>query len=270
MSSVKYFIDCPTGTVEHYFADDTYNWSDEVYRKHGYERGDVVPTLELGMSHVDPADRDAVQAFWTKVTTSGGPSSVYASLRDLHGTTRKLLISADLIVEDTEPVGVWALVMDLTRSIHIDRHQLANEALAASALRRAVIEQAKGILMGRAGLTATEAFSQLSSHSQRVNRKVVVISQEILDRALTPTRQDHEQDQDLARDRALQELLRGLRPARVTAHPPPALIARAEGARQSPRPSHPLLATPAVGERAGLYGRLFRRSVRGGGLSPPL
>lgn len=204
VSGVEYFIDCPTGTVEHYFADDTYHWSDELYRIHGYERGDVVPTLELGMSHVDPADRGAVRAFWAKVTTTGGPSSVYASLRDLDGNTRKLLISADLIVEDAGPVGVWALVVDLTRSIHIDRHQLANEAVAASALRRAVIEQAKGILMGRAGLTATDAFARISSHSQRTNRKVVVIAQEIIDRAGALAQQDPQQDQD----RALQDLFR--------------------------------------------------------------
>ncbi|MHA7284660.1 PAS and ANTAR domain-containing protein [Arthrobacter sp. MDT3-44] len=189
-SSVDYFIDCPTGTVEHYFADDTYNWSDELYRIHGYERGDIVPTLELGMSHFDPEDRDAVRAFWTKVTTTGGPSSVYASLRDLNGHTHKLLISADLIhTEDEQPVGVWALVVDLTHSIHVDTHKIANEAVAASALSRAVIEQAKGILMGRAGLNAAEAFERISSYSQRTNRKVVVISQEIIDRALYLTRQ---------------------------------------------------------------------------------
>ncbi|MHA7240525.1 ANTAR domain-containing protein [Arthrobacter sp. TMS1-12-1] len=204
VSGVEYFIDCPTGTVEHYFADGAFHWSDELYRIHGYERGDIVPTLELGMSHFDPADRDAVRAFWTKVTTTGGPSSVYASLRDLQGRTRKILISADLIHEDAEPVGVWALVVDLTRSIHADRHQLANEAVAASALSRAVIEQAKGILMGRAGITATEAFQQISSHSQRINRKVVVVAQEIIDRAVTLTRQD----QPRVRDQALQDFFR--------------------------------------------------------------
>ena len=194
VSSVEYFIDCPTGTVEHYFADDTYTWSDELYRIHGYERGDIVPTLALGMSHFVPADRDAVRAFWTQATTVGGPASVYASLLDLQGLTRKLLISADLILDDEqEPIGVWALVVDLTRSIHADTHRIANEAVAASAVSRAVIEQAKGILMGRAGLTATEAFERLSSYSQRTNRKVVVISQEIIDRAVTLTREHRHQ-----------------------------------------------------------------------------
>ena len=207
VSSVEYFIDCPTGTVEHYFADDSYNWSDELYRIHGYERGDVVPTLELGMSHVDPADREAVRAFWNKVTTVGGPSSIYASLRDLHGRTRKLLISADLILgDDEQPVGVWGLVVDLTRSIHADTHRLANEAVSASAVSRAVIEQAKGILMGRAGLDAAEAFERISSYSQHTNRKVVVISQEIIDRAVKLTHRD----QHHGSDTALRDLFRGL------------------------------------------------------------
>ena len=194
VSSVEYFIDCPTGTVEHYFSADSYLWSDELYRIHGYERGDVVPTLALGMSHIDPVDRNAVQAFWDKVTTVGGPSSVYASLIDLHGRTHKLMISADLILdEERETVGVWALVVDLTRSIHADTHRLANEAVAASAVSRAVIEQAKGIVMGRAGLDATEAFQRISSYSQRTNRKVVVVAQDIIDRAVHLTRQRNHQ-----------------------------------------------------------------------------
>jgi AmiR/NasT family two-component response regulator len=101
---------------------------------------------------------------------------------------------------------VWGLVVDLTQSIHVDRHQLANEAVAASALSRAVIEQAKGILMGRAGLNAVEAFEHISQYSQRTNRKVVVISQEIIDRAYELTHHDQHQP----RTHALLDLFRTL------------------------------------------------------------
>jgi hypothetical protein len=196
LSSIEYFIDCPTGTAEQYFADGVLRWSDEMYRIHGYERGDIVPTLELGLSHVEPADRDAVRRFWDRVPRSGGPSSIYTSIRDLKGRLHKVLVSADLILDGTEPVGAWALVADVTRSVHADQHRLANEAVAASALSRAVIEQAKGILMGRAGLDAAEAFGRISSYSQRTNRKVVVIAQEIIDRAVTLTRQGQHQSSD--------------------------------------------------------------------------
>jgi hypothetical protein len=206
VSSVEYFVDCPTGTVEHYFADNTFHWSDELYRIHGYERGEVVPSLDLGMAHIEPSDRDAVGAFWDHVSTNKGAASIYTSIRDLKGRLRQVLIHADTIIQDDTPVGVWGLVVDLTQSIHADRHQLANEAVAASALSRAVIEQAKGILMGRTGLNATEAFEHISQYSQRTNRKVVVMSQKIIDRAHQLTRQDQHQP----RTEALVDLFRAL------------------------------------------------------------
>jgi hypothetical protein len=206
VTSVEYFVDCPTGTVEHYFADNTFHWSNEMFRIHGYERGEVVPSMDLGLAHIETSDRDAVGAFWSHVSRNEGAASIYASIRDLKGRTHKVLIHADAIVQDDTPVGVWALVVDLTQSIHVDRHQLANEAVAASALSRAVIEQAKGILMGRAGLNATEAFDHISQYSQRTNRKVVVVSQGIIDRAHQLTQQNQHQP----RTQALLDLFRNL------------------------------------------------------------
>jgi hypothetical protein len=182
-ASIESFIDCPTGTVEHFFDSPTLIWSDELYRIHGYARGDVVPTLDLGLSHIEYQDRDAARAYWEELTTTGGPLSAYLSLLDAGGRTRKILVSGDLIRNGESAVGVWALVVDLSRAIRNDTQKIANEAVAASALSRAVIEQAKGILMGRAGLDATEAFERISQRSQTTNRKVVVVSQDIIDRA---------------------------------------------------------------------------------------
>ena len=50
------------------------------------------------------------------------------------------------------------------------------EAMAS----RAVIEQAKGVLMGRLGCTADEAFRHLSQQSQRTNRKLREVAVEIV------------------------------------------------------------------------------------------
>jgi hypothetical protein len=201
-SSIEAFIDCPTGTLEYSFASPVLTWSDEVYRIHGYTRGEIVPSLDLGFSHVDPAQRDAAKEFWENLTTTGGPLSVYLSLRDAQGRPRRILVSGDLIREHGARVGVWALVVDLTRSVHADTREIANQAVAASALSRSVIEQAKGILMGRAGLDATEAFQRISQRSQTTNRKVVVVAQEIIDRALELT----EANGSATRTRALLEL----------------------------------------------------------------
>ena len=179
------FLDCPTGLVEYYFADGIFRWSDGLYRIYGYERGEVVPSMDMAMAHIEPADRPRVQAYWDHVSSAGGPSSIYVSIRDRKDRQHKLLYSADFILEENgdTPVGVWGVVVDLTTSIHTDRHQLATEAVAASARSRAVIEQAKGILMGRTGVTADEAYDLLSQLSQDTNRKVHAIAQEIVERA---------------------------------------------------------------------------------------
>lgn len=177
------FLNCPTGFVEYYFADGIFRWSDGLYRMYGYERGEVVPSVEMVLPHVEPEDRPRVQAYWDHVASHGGPSSIYVSIRDRKDRQHKLLYSADYILDGTTPIGVWGVVVDLTTSIHTDRHQLATEAVAASALNRAVIEQAKGILMGRTGVTADRAYELISQLSQDTNRKVYAVAQDIVDRA---------------------------------------------------------------------------------------
>lgn len=177
------FLDCPTGLVEYYFAEGRFRWSDGLYRIYGYERGDVVPSMDMALAHIENHDRDAVQAYWDRVSTSGGPLSMYVSIRDRRNRHRKLLFSADYIHDGTTPVGVWGVVADITQPINTDRQQLATEAVAASALNRAYIEQAKGILMGRAGVSADRAYELISQMSRDRNRKVHQIAQDIIHQA---------------------------------------------------------------------------------------
>lgn len=174
------FLDCPTGLVEHYFADGIFRWSDGLYRIYGYERGEVVPSMEMVMPHIEPEDRPRVLAYWERVASRGGPSSLYLSIRDKKNRQHKLLYSADYIMDGSVPVGVWGVVVDLTKSIHTDRHRLANESVAAASRTRAVIEQAKGILMGRTGVSAEDAFELMSKLSSETNRKVAVLAKDIV------------------------------------------------------------------------------------------
>ena len=189
------FLDCPTGLVEYYFDEGVFHWSDSLYRMYGFERGDVVPSMEMVFPHLEPEDRPRVQAYWDHVSSVGGPSSIYVSIRDRKDHQHKMLFSADHILDGDTPIGVWGVVVDLTQSIHTDRHQLATEAVAASALNRAVIEQAKGVLMGRTGIDADKAYALMSQLSQDTNRKVYAIARDIVERATTragdPTNGDH-------------------------------------------------------------------------------
>ncbi|MHA7219467.1 PAS and ANTAR domain-containing protein [Arthrobacter sp. MDT1-48-3] len=175
------FENCPTGTFQYIFATDTFHWSDEMFLMHGYEPGEIVPTYELGQSHVHPSMRESSAAFWAEATDLDGPLSAYLTLQDRNGKDFQTLVVGGPLLEDGERIGVWGLLIDLTHSIHADSHRLANEAVAASVAKRSTIDQAKGILAGRMGISLQDAFDVMSQHSQDTNRKVNAIAQDVVE-----------------------------------------------------------------------------------------
>jgi AmiR/NasT family two-component response regulator len=48
---------------------------------------------------------------------------------------------------------------------------------------RSMIGQAQGLIMGRLGITAADAFDWLRTRSQRTNRKLREVAQEVVDEA---------------------------------------------------------------------------------------
>ena len=61
------------------------------------------------------------------------------------------------------------------------RQEQARQHLEIALTTRGVIDQAKGVLMARTGRSADEAFESLRRASQRTNRKVSDLAQEIID-----------------------------------------------------------------------------------------
>jgi response regulator NasT len=78
-------------------------------------------------------------------------------------------------IVDTTPEELQSAI-DITLQRFSEYHSLQG-ALG----RRAVIEQAKGILMGRYAIDADRAFDQLRDHSQHNGRKLVDIAAAIVD-----------------------------------------------------------------------------------------
>ena len=83
--------------------------------------------------------------------------------------------------------GVFAYIVDgdaeeLQSAIDITLQRFAEyQSLQGAFGRRALIEQAKGILMARHSLDSDHAFDMLRSHSQHNGRKVVDVAQAIVD-----------------------------------------------------------------------------------------
>jgi AmiR/NasT family two-component response regulator len=91
-------------------------------------------------------------------------------------------------VNEAATRGVFAYIVadgdpgELQSAIDITLRRFAEyQSLQGAFGRRALIEQAKGILMARHALGANEAFELMRSHSQRNGQRVVDIAQAVVD-----------------------------------------------------------------------------------------
>jgi AmiR/NasT family two-component response regulator len=90
-------------------------------------------------------------------------------------------------VHEAAKRGVFAYITDtdpeqLAGAIDIVLHRFAEfHNLEGAFGRRAVIEQAKGILMARHGIDQGRAFEMLRTHSQHTGRKVVNVAEAIVE-----------------------------------------------------------------------------------------
>jgi AmiR/NasT family two-component response regulator len=90
-------------------------------------------------------------------------------------------------VREAAKRGVFAYIVDTTpdelqSAIDITLQRFAEyHSLQGAFGRRAIIEQAKGVLMARHGISAERAFEMLRDHSQHNGHKVVDVAQAIVD-----------------------------------------------------------------------------------------
>jgi response regulator NasT len=90
-------------------------------------------------------------------------------------------------VHEAAKRGVFAYIVDgdaqeLQSAIDITLQRFAEyQSLQGAFGRRALIEQAKGILMARHSIDAGHAFDMLRDHSQSNGRKVVEVAQAVVD-----------------------------------------------------------------------------------------
>ncbi len=152
-------------------AHDRWTWSAEVFRIHGFEPHDVVPTTQLIRFHAHPEDRDAVAATLDRAMATPGRYYLTFRLADAQGNTRRVLLLGTGSGVDGA-VDLRGQIVDLTSW----QDQILNEDLGPMVddfrAHRAVIEQAKGIVIQLFAVDADEAFDRLRACSQAANVKV--------------------------------------------------------------------------------------------------
>ncbi|MFF3226841.1 PAS and ANTAR domain-containing protein [Nocardia suismassiliense] len=173
------------GSFRFWFADQRWEWSDEVAVMHGYAPGAVVLTSELVLSHEHPEDRAQVAATLAEAIGTGQPFCSKHRIIDTAGEVHSVIVVGDrLLDEDGAVVGTTGYYVDVSDSVEQGRREFAEELLPDLIKAREVIEQAKGALMLVYGINAEQAFRVLQWRSQETNTKLRQLA-ELLVTAIT-------------------------------------------------------------------------------------
>jgi hypothetical protein len=171
------------GRFTYEVATQKWVWDEEVYRIYGVRPGDVEPTTDYVLDCKHPDDRQQVAEVLLQATLTGEPFSVCYRLIAGDGVERRVLLVCEggVCEEDIDPPvsRLDGYYIDLTEDFARASEEDARDAVAASALHRATIEQAKGSLMMAYGLDADQAFAMLTWWSRNKNMKVRDIAERI-------------------------------------------------------------------------------------------
>jgi ANTAR domain/PAS fold len=208
----------PWGPFRYNVVRRTWWWSDDLYRIHGFEPGEVVPTTDLLVAHKHPDDAAVATAIILNAFTSGEPFALWHRIIDARMRTRTVVSVGDGVRDDSGTlIEVRGYMVDVTGSKRGQTARDIDEAVRRSAESRGAIEQAKGVIMATLGIDEDQAFGLLKRNSQHANVKLRDLAQTLLE-TLAKMREG-----GLGADKAVETVLRTDLMTGVEAQSPPAL-----------------------------------------------
>jgi hypothetical protein len=184
------------GRYEYRVRGDSWWWSDTFYGILGFQTGQVVPSASVMAAHFRPEGMDrGVEAVEAAFMT-GEPFSFHTRIVDGHGSDRTVLLTGHgEALDDGRVELVKGYLIDLTEARRLASQSDVQDALNGALEHRAVIEQAKGVLMLAHGVDADEAFDLLRVYSQDKNIKV----RDLADRLVELVAKDADPDKGFLR-----------------------------------------------------------------------
>jgi PAS domain S-box-containing protein len=166
------------GRFAYNYNTESWTWSSTVARIHGYQPGEVKPTTELVLSHKHPDDLAKVKALLKR---SSAPFSSRHRIRTTGGEERNVVVVGEIVTDEHGDVAATrGFYIDVTKSVEEAVQEGITEELEEIVAHRAVIEQAKGMLMAVYDLAADSAFDVLRWRSQELNTKLHTVADEIV------------------------------------------------------------------------------------------
>jgi hypothetical protein len=169
---------------------DEWWWSDNMYRIHGFEPGTVVPTTELMLRHIHPDDVDRAWEYREAAVEQQEPFSFLH--RVVTATTAvRIVLAAGHSEDDGGEPAVCGHLIDIT-DVRADAVNVElDSAVSDFVEHRAIIEQAKGVLVQLYSVDADTAWAMLRAFSIDTNRKVRELAELLVGAAsenVTPTK----------------------------------------------------------------------------------
>lgn len=171
------------GWFRFYFEDQRWEWSEQVQRMHGYEPGTVTPTTELVLLHKHSDDRRAVKKTIDDMLSTHRAFSTRHRIVDTHGVVHQVVVVGDQLTDEQGVIiGTHGYYVDITPAADRAREEMITARVAEITEHRAVIEQAKGMLMLVYGLDEDAAFDLLRWRSQSTNIKLRRLAEVVVER----------------------------------------------------------------------------------------
>jgi hypothetical protein len=164
-----------------------------MYRIHGLEPRAVAPTTDLVMTHVHPDDRAGAWAARDDAVAAGNPYTFPHRIVDVAGDVRAVIAAGHSEPDDDEGIRLVGHLIDVTELSRDAVNAAVDQAVAGFKTHRAVIEQAKGVLMQLYSVDEEIAWQMLRAYSQIHNQKVRGLARVIVDAAVDARSPSREQ-----------------------------------------------------------------------------
>jgi hypothetical protein len=139
----------------------------------------VRPTTALVMSHKHPEDAENVRRLIEAMTDQGRPFSSRHRIVDTFGRIHPVAVIGERLRDDAgNVIGSQGLYVDLS---DVDDGGAVEDAIADFTEHRAIIEQAKGVLMMTYCVSADRAFDILVWRSQETNTKLRKLATQLIE-----------------------------------------------------------------------------------------
>ncbi|WP_456788107.1 ANTAR domain-containing protein [Cellulomonas sp. P5_C5] len=152
-------------------------WSDHMFLIHGMQPGDVVPTRELLLTHVQREERAAVGDALDRCVGEGEPLACDYLLVDMTGALRRVVLA----VAGEGDGDMTGFLVDVSPAYAALLAERVNAELTLALESHAAIDQAKGILMLTYGVDEDAAFGILKESSQRHNTRLRELARRVVE-----------------------------------------------------------------------------------------